>query len=364
MQWSTRVDIDELLYFCNRYLEPLFFFLLALSLHRNRRTPFLNWSAALYFLSITASSVANQKYKSLFLAVDFLLISYVLVWIGQVDDLGNYFLRFSAGIFIWMVLPFMSIFTTAFGHWREFFSESDFSYHGFSDSRIFFGLVASIAAIYAFSVQIQSRIIAACIIGLVLGSLYLTQSRAAVFSAAVALAYTTSNSKKFGSRTLMSNLFYYLLFAVVISGSWKLFGRHEPLALSDPNRNAIAANYFDIILNSNILLGAGEMVNINMPDGSITQAHNLLVQWLLNWGILGAAALVYYLYDFARRLYSREAKAVLLALVLYSLFQPIQGTANIFSPVTLWIILLIILSDSYLKGRNHQIVLANASPGR
>lgn len=348
VQWQNRFVVDDALYFYNRYLTPVIFAILAVYIFLTRKPPQINWRITFYFFVLIVSAVFNQRYKSLFLALDFLFIAYAFMFMSRVKELGTYFLPLYAGVLIWMVTPLAAAAGGVGGGWAEYFWKSDLSYHRFADSRVIFGLVASIATIYAFALRFQSRVTEVALMCITLLMLYLSQSRAALFSAAIVLAYTTSGTERFGYRDLKLNLLNYLLIAVLVAGSWKLFGRHEPLAFSDRNRDEIASIYFELLKNSNLLFGAGQMVDIVMSDGRVTQAHNLVVQWLLNWGLLGVISLGFYLYSFARILSTRAARGAFSVLLLYSLYQPIQGTANIFSPMTLWVLVFVLLSDLFL----------------
>jgi O-antigen ligase len=77
------------------------------------------------------------------------------------------------------------------------------------------------------------------------------------------------------------------------------------------------------------------MNSMTLENGVVTEAHNLLIQWLSNWGIFGLLALMLWLFLFWKSLDSIYPRMLFIALLFYSLIQPIQGTANFFGPVTL-----------------------------
>ena len=70
-------------------------------------------------------------------------------------------------------------------------------------------------------------------------------------------------------------------------------------------------------------------------------AHNLLLQWIANYGIFTLAMLVGWLAAVFGLLRTTLARKLLIYLVFYSMFQPVQGTGNFFGPVTLLYFLVI-----------------------
>ena len=72
--------------------------------------------------------------------------------------------------------------------------------------------------------------------------------------------------------------------------SWEYFGRQNVLELLNSSRLEIYTYYFNQIGIENIFLGYGGMNSMTIKNGAVTQAYNLLIQWLSNWGIFGLLA--------------------------------------------------------------------------
>jgi O-antigen ligase len=167
-----------------------------------------------------------------------------------------------------------------------------------------------------------------------IAGLFLSQSRASFAALFGCLIYAINIkfSNKFFKLTIFSIVFVFLTLVML---SWEYFGRQNVFELLNSTRLEIYSSYFNQMSIENILFGFGGQNSIVLESGSITQAHNLLIQWLSNWGIFGLLALMLFLYLFWKSLDSIHPKMLFIALLIYSLTQPIQGTANFFGPVTL-----------------------------
>jgi hypothetical protein len=209
------------------------------------------------------------------------------------------------------------------------------SFHGFAGGRIEYGLWTTIAILLSISYRASlNKHLLRVSLFLMIAGLFLSQSRtsfAALFGCLI-YAINIKFSNKFFKLTIFSIVFVFLTLVML---SWEYFGRQNVFELLNSTRLEIYSSYFNQMSIENILFGFGGQNSIVLESGSITQAHNLLIQWLSNWGIFGLLALMLFLYLFWKSLDSIHPKMLFTALLIYSLTQPIQGTANFFGPVTL-----------------------------
>ena len=170
--------------------------------------------------------------------------------------------------------------------------------------------------------------------------LYLSQSRSSFIALAFCLIYAIN--KKYRN-SILKVFILSLVFAILtfILLSWEYFGRQNTLLFLNSPRLEVYTYYFNQISLENIFLGYGGMNSMTNENGVVTQAHNLLIQWLSNWGIFGLLALMLWLFYFWKSLDSIYSRILFIAFFIYSLTQPIQGTANFFGPVTLIIFFII-----------------------
>jgi O-antigen ligase len=101
--------------------------------------------------------------------------------------------------------------------------------------------------------------------------------------------------------------------------SWEYFGRQNVLELLNSSRLEIYTYYFNQMSLQIFFLGYGGMNSMTLENSAVTQAHNLLIQWLSNWGIFGLLALMLWLYLFWKSLDSIYPKMLFIALLFYSL---------------------------------------------
>jgi hypothetical protein len=209
------------------------------------------------------------------------------------------------------------------------------SFHGFAGGRIEYGLWTTIAILLSISYRASlNKHLLRVSLFLMIAGLFLSQSRASFAALFGCLIYAINIkfSNKFFKLTIFSIVFVFLTLVML---SWEYFGRQNVFELLNSTRLEIYSSYFNQMSIENILFGFGGQNSIVLESGSITQAHNLLIQWLSNWGIFGLLALMLFLYLFWKSLDSIHPKMLFIALLIYSLTQPIQGTANFFGPVTL-----------------------------
>jgi hypothetical protein len=131
--------------------------------------------------------------------------------------------------------------------------------------------------------------------------LFLSQSRASFIGLAVCLFYFVNEKYK---NKLFKVAIYATAFVILISAlfSWQSYGRQNVFEFLNSTRLEIYSNYFDYLSIENIFFGFGGQNSIVLEDGRVTQAHNLLIQWLSNWGIFALLTLMLYLYLFWKSL--------------------------------------------------------------
>jgi O-antigen ligase len=128
--------------------------------------------------------------------------------------------------------------------------------------------------------------------------------------------------------------------------SWEIYGRQNSLTFINDTRYDIYLYYLQSINVNNFFLGHGKQLSVQLSQGGVTQAHNLILQWFVNWGFLGLTLLMVYLVAVLRSLKSCDSKMLMIAFLIYSMMQPVQGTANFFGPVTFLFFMMIIGLDN------------------
>ena len=290
-----------------------------------------------YFLSILFSATQGEATKSAAIAVFFSLATIVLFEIfGSAPKTASRYLYALCPLLVaWTVIPAV---LSLVGPIRPIFvAVADSSMHGFADSRIGFVLWGSMAVFLLWCSGFRERhqYVHDALMAVMLVALYFAQSRGVVVGFAAAVIYFRINTDSPWRRKLRD-----IGIVIVVTGlvcmSWKLFGRQEPLEMVNGQRASIYSSYFNELRHHSALFGAGTMVDIPL-EGSTerTQAHNLILQWLANWGALGAIGMCVFLYATWTRLKSIQARMLLLIFLTYSMTQPVQGTPNFFSPITL-----------------------------
>ncbi|CAN0617651.1 conserved membrane protein of unknown function [Burkholderia multivorans] len=251
---------------------------------------------------------------------------------------------------VWTTAPVLLV---AFPSIRPAILDSfEWSFHGFSASRIEFGLWSCMFATLLWQRRAaMPRLAYLALMCLTLTGIYFAQSRAAVAALCLALSYFIFSSD-LSSRTKVLAIAKIALIAGLVVMSWKLFGRQEPLEAINSTRHTITVEILSAITDRNLWVGAGTMVDVRLPDGTVTQAHNLILQWMANWGIVGTLALLAFLIVSWLWLGSLEARMLFLALAVFSMTQPVQGTANFFGPMTLAWFFVMICAETGALGRH------------
>jgi hypothetical protein len=182
---------------------------------------------------------------------------------------------------------------------------------------------------------------------LVFIGIYFSQSRGAVVAIALACMYYIFGLDK----ALWKKFILWLVVLLIVAGvllSWKIFGRHEPFEFVNSTRQEIALKYIDNIVAEKSWFGAGEQVDV-VINGHAVQAHNFFIQWVANWGWIGLVSFLIYSLSLWRLCDSLVGRMLLLVFFVFSLTQPIQGTANFFGPVTLSFLLYVAMAESVYR---------------
>jgi hypothetical protein len=251
---------------------------------------------------------------------------------------------------IWTTAPVILV---AFPSIRPAILDSfEWSFHGFSASRIEFGLWTCMFVTLLWQRRAaMPRGAYLALMSLTLIELYFSQSRAGVAALCMASSYFIFSSD-LSWRTKGVAIAKIALIAGLVLMSWKLFGRQEPLEAINSTRYTIIAEILKAITDRNFWVGAGTMVYVRLPDGTLTQAHNLILQWMANWGFAGTLALLAFLVVSWLWISSLEARMLFLVLAVFSMTQPVQGTANFFGPMTLVWFFVMICAETSALGRH------------
>lgn len=343
------------LLFITRILNPIFIFLFIFSylakggkIHLSEIT----YIALFYtFILIFSSLMGNEPFKNIFIAFFFFMSS-----ISVMNIYPHYYEKFPINIYITKFLIFWAsipVILLIFPDLHPIFVD-DFenSFHGFAGSRIEYGLWTTLGIILCVTYRkfIKNYIINLSIL-LMTSGLFLAQSRSSFIALFICFIYAINRKFK---DFYIKFMIFIMLFSVLLLSllSWESFGRQNIFEFLNSTRIEIYNKYYESITLENLLFGFGGQRSVIIESGSITQAHNLFIQWLSNWGTLGLLSLTSFLYLFWKRLYSPYSKLFFLAFLFYSSTQPIQGTANFFGPVTLLSFFIIIGMES--DSRRHK----------
>lgn len=215
-----------------------------------------------------------------------------------------------------------------------------YSFHGFADSRIMYGAWGSIALVLIgtakdISWKAKLVLLSCCLLGL-----FISRSRSALLGTLLVVIYATVTRQGFSFKTMALSVVFSLITLVGIY-LWAYMGRTDALEFYNSDRWYIFNTYMAYIKEHGsfmeVLFGQAQQISIPGPSGGVTQAHNLLLQWYVNWGALGLLALLGFLTVYWTELKTPASKMILIVLVVFSLMLPIQGTENFFSPVTLMV---------------------------
>ena len=333
-----------------RYINPailaialVFFFWKRFEL-KNRGYIF---SALVASMVMAFSSVYAESSKSFFTALFFFIAALTLMLVARINS-DKFQEIFKSFLLVWVVAPVVLLVNPDW--WSLFVSFPEKSFHGFADSRIMYGFWGSVAAIIVFTKSYAYGRWHKIIAFLVFLGVYMSQSRAAVVALAVTGIYFIFLLDKVIEKKIILFFGIAVLVALVFL-SWKLYGRQESFEMVNSTRQEIAEKYIDNINNAQSLFGAGRQVNV-VIGGVEVQAHNFIIQWIANWGYIGMLSLLIYINALWKFFESRVSRMLLLVFFVFSLTQPIQGTANFFGPVTLSFLLFAAMMESKSRGED------------
>lgn len=300
----------------------------------------LIFSAIIYafFMGISVIRSDIFSYSGIFMAIFFILFSLFMVNIIHSTKKYNAvsMLRIFKHYFsIWLLAPFLAIIFMPSTY--DIFVTGNF-YHGFSISRVGFGLWAGafVLLLIGPSFKTSDKVLLTVTIFAIL----LSQSRAAIVGLTSVYCYQLLTER--GWRGLIPlAIIASLVSAVLIL--WIALGRQDTLEISE-DRGMIYSVFFEYIKN-NWLFGYGGMKLFEIMGFEDTPAHNLPLQWAANYGIFTLTMLSIWIFYSFRFFQVMKARKLLIYLIIYSMFQPLQGTGNFFSPVNLLYFLLICLVE-------------------
>lgn len=341
--WPVQMIEDDVTYhdyllLITNYLNPLVLILYLYIFLVFKKSIIINniiYISMLYSILLIISSInGSEPIKSIFIAIYFTLCNICIQCIYKHD-----YIKFPINAWVTKLLIFwasLPVILLSISDFQSLFIDSfENSFHGFAGGRIEYGLWTTIAILLSitYRASFNKYLLHATLILMSTG-LFLSQSRASFVALFVCLIYAINIKfrNKFYKLTIFSIMFVFLTLTMI---SWEYFGRQNVFELLNSTRLEIYSNYFNQMTVENIFFGFGGQNSIVLANGSTTQAHNLLIQWLSNWGIFGLLALILFLYLFWKRLDSMYPRMLFIAFLFYSFTQPIQGTANFFGPVTL-----------------------------
>ncbi|VVE89037.1 O-antigen ligase family protein [Pandoraea bronchicola] len=325
----------------SRYVTPVTFLLITLlTVNLAPRAAGTDRNVVVWSLVVFAAylcSLVNNTFSASSAAIACffpLAVFVVFIFSAKLTRFHRVFLKaMTWTLAAWVVAPIVFL---AFPWVRtEVLSTFEWSFHGFSPSRIEFGLWSGMFTLLLwFGRAATPRKAYLTLMTVTLILIYFAQSRAAIISIAMAFSYYV-----FSSDLSWQAKFRSIAIIIVVTGlialSWKIFGRQEPFEMFNSTRLEITQQIIKSSEKGNSWVGAGGMVSVVTSDGTVTQAHNLILQWIANWGGLGTVALFGFLFAAWHWLRSVEARMLYLMLAVFSMTQPVQGTANFFGPLTL-----------------------------
>jgi hypothetical protein len=297
-------------------------------------------SALLYTINIIFSSIIGEDpIKNIFIGIYFLAFTIFIfnVYRAIYFDININILYV---LILWQLIPLTLLLNPDLR--GVFIDDFENSYHGLSGSRVEYGLwsLITIILLVAYKQRVNQYIYLATLGGTLFG-LFLSQSRSSFIALGICMIYKNlQNSKSILRKFIFLSISAALISIVLLS--WEIFGRENVFVFLNQTRMEIFLAYINGLTFDNLFLGNGGQVSITLEGGQITQAHNLLLQWLVNWGVLGLISLCIFILVFCHGLRSLNSKYLFIAFFFYSLTQPIQGTANFFGPVTMIYFLLTI----------------------
>lgn len=316
-------------------------------------------ASALTFLAVALSASVNQAggFKIMFIVIYFMVANLFLFGVMEFYSIPvkaalNMLRRL---LTVWALLPLglIVIYPTLFDY---FFKPEDMSFHGFIDSRVGYGLWLGLLIILLSTqpeVYLRKWLLLISIVAMLL-----CQSRAGIVSLGFSYAYFYY--KKYGgglNRAFITSIGLMLGIILAAFIAWSVFGRGEVFTAVNITRALVYASFFDFI-STNWLFGYGDMFTVTMPGGLLTDApvHNLLLQTLANYGVIALGCSVIYWTLIYLDVKSTVSRMLLIFIFVYSQLEPVQGTANFFSPITLiWFLVIVMLRRARFEG-NHLVI--------
>lgn len=295
-------------------------------------------------MCVSAARADTVLVETLVMGVFFVLVT-VYIGLMQAYPEGSEALisAFKAYFVVWMLAPLLAMLidpsTTPL-----FFvvTPVDISYHGLTDSRVGFGLW--ISAFLLLLGMPRSRLgWLLAVVALLL--LLLSQSRAALFGLLLSGAYALLRDPPHRGRALLRLAALAALITVPLL-LWSLFGREDAFGVSE-DRALIFSRFLDYV-GEHWLTGSGGMHLIDLPefDKIDVPAHNFVLQAIANYGVLTMLAFLAYFAGIFRMLEATRARMLFIFLLVYGMYQPVQGTGNYFNPITLLFFLVIVAVDN------------------
>jgi O-antigen ligase len=295
-------------------------------------------------MCVSAAVADTVRVETLAMAVFFLLFNLYLALMQEHPEGSSTLLAvFKAYFVVWMIAPLLAMLVDPSTATMFFvITPVDISYHGLTDSRVGFGLW--ISAFLLLLGKPRSRwgwLLAFVAVVLLL----LSQSRAALFGLFLSGAYALLRDPVRRARALPRLVALLALIAVPLV-SWSLFGRKDTFDVSE-DRALIFSRFLDYA-GQHWLTGYGGMYLIDLPEFNRIDvpAHNFVLQAIVNYGVATMLAFLAYFVGMFRALQATRARMLLIFLLVYGLYQPVQGTGNFFNPITLLFFLIIVAVDN------------------
>jgi hypothetical protein len=285
-------------------------------------------------MTLSTAFSDRPRIETIVMAVFFVLFTIFLSLMKDQPDVAEPVVRsFRAYMTVWMLAPCVwLVFDPSLFDMFVTITPIDISYHGLTNSRVGYGLWMStfILLLGKPTSRWTWFLMAVAVI-----TLLLSQSRAAIVGLTLALAYGMVRDGS-ASVALVRRFVLVGSLAVVPLYLWSTFGRDDALTFLSEDRGQILARFSDFIAD-HWLLGAGGMHVIDMPeiDKFDVPAHNLAVQAVANYGVLTLLAMLTYFVCIFQFFQSTKARVLLIFFFVYSMNQPVQGTGNLFNPITL-----------------------------
>jgi hypothetical protein len=338
-------NYHQYLLLITQYLNPMILFLyLCIFLVNKNKIHLTNIFYVSIFYSlvlIISSLLGNDPIKNICIAIFFSLSAICILNVYKYDyikwPINTWILKF---LILWSSLPVILIIVPDFQ--SLFLDGFENSFHGFANGRIEYGFWTTITILLSITYRASlNKHVLRISLFLMFTGLFLSQSRSSFIALACCLIYAVN--KKYRN-SILKVLIFSLVFVILtfILLSWEYFGRQNSLLFLNAPRLEVYTYYFNQISLENFFFGYGGQNSMPLKNFAVTQAHNLLIQWLSNWGMFGLLTLILFLYLFWKGLDSIYPRMLFIALLFYSLTQPIQGTANFFGPVTLLCFFIII----------------------